>query len=183
VPGADGFLRCKNESAFIRYRQVGGHWEATLPDGTQQVFGLTETGRIQDGTNRVFSWLLERETDTRGNTILYGYTNFSGDANLRQKYLASIRYGPGAPPWGNYHFVTFLYEDRTDWFEDCRPGFPVRTGKRLKSIVVGTHGAVLPGHAHRRPPIPCVGPAHDTTPPDARPRWTYPRPLSSSSTR
>jgi YD repeat-containing protein len=147
VPTADGFYFCKNEGAFVRYRQVNGHWEATLPDGTRQEFGLTESGQIHDGTNRIFSWLLERETDTRGNTVLYGYTNFPGDANLRQKYLASIRYGPGGPPWANYHFVAFQYEERPDWFEDCRPGFPVRTGQRLKAIIVGTHGPALSGHA------------------------------------
>ena len=147
VPTAGGSYFCKNESTFVRYRLVSGHWEATLPDGTRQEYGLSESGRIQDGTNRVFSWLLERETDTRGNTILYGYTNFPGDTNLRQKYLASIRYGLGGPPRANYHFVVFRYEDRPDWFEDCRSGFVVRTGKRLKSIAIGTHGPVLPGHA------------------------------------
>ena len=41
----------------------------------------------------------------------------------------------------------FRYEDRLDWFEDCRSGFVIRTGKRLKSITIGTHGPVQPGHA------------------------------------
>ena len=48
--------------------------------------------------------------------------------------------------WNNFHFVQFIYEERADWFEDCRAGFPVRTGKRLKSILIGTQGAILPGH-------------------------------------
>jgi hypothetical protein len=70
VPTSGGLYFCKNESAFVRYRQVNGHWEATLPDGTRQEYGLSENGRIQDGTNRVFAWLLERDSDTRGYTFI-----------------------------------------------------------------------------------------------------------------
>jgi RHS repeat-associated protein len=149
VPMTNGFWFCKNEGAFIRYRFLTNHWEATLPTGTRLEFGLTDDGRLQDTNSNpphVFSWLLQRETDTHGNTILYSYSSFPGSSNLNQKYLTGISYGPGAPPWNNFHFVTFVYGDRPDWFEDCRSGFIVRTGKRLKSIVVGTQGPSLAGH-------------------------------------
>ena len=148
VPQANGDWFHMDEGAFIRYRQVNGHWEGTLPNGTRMDFGLTDAGRIEDPafTNHVFSWLLEQETDTHGNVITYTYTNFPGSNNLNQKYLAAIAYGPGAPPWNNFHFITFSYEDRPDWFEDCRSGFIVRTGKRLKQIVVGTQGPTLANH-------------------------------------
>ncbi|MCX6916833.1 MAG: VCBS repeat-containing protein, partial [Verrucomicrobia bacterium] len=63
-----------------------------------------------------------------------------------QIYLSEIRYGPGAPPWNQFHFLRFEYEDRPDWFEDCRSGFIVRTGKRLKTITVATQGPALAGH-------------------------------------
>lgn len=159
VPGADGFYRCKNEGPFIRYRFVPsdaepatlhtfqGHWEATLPNGTRLEFGLTEAGRIQESAPRIFAWLLERETDTRGNVVLYSYRAYPDDADLHQRYLVGVRYGPGAPPWPNYHFARFVYEPRSDWFEDCRSGFPVRTGRRLKQIIIGTQGPALAGHA------------------------------------
>ena len=148
IPQANGDWFHKDEGAFIRYRQVNGHWEGTLPNGTQMDFGLTSGGRIEDPafTNHVFAWLLEQETDTHGNVIVYTYTNFPDSNNLNQKYLASIAYGPGAPPWNNFHFITFTYEDRPDWFEDCRSGFVVRTGKRLKQIIVGTQGPTLTHH-------------------------------------
>jgi YD repeat-containing protein len=148
VPQADGDWFHMDERAFIRYRQVSGHWEGTLPNGTRMDFGLTDGGRIEDPafTNHVFAWLLEQETDTHGNVITYTYTNFPGSNNLNQKYLAAIAYGPGAPPWNNFHFITFSYEDRPDWFEDCRSGFIVRTGKRLKQIMVGTQGPALANH-------------------------------------
>ncbi|HKS38751.1 MAG TPA: toxin TcdB middle/N-terminal domain-containing protein, partial [Verrucomicrobiae bacterium] len=149
VPQTNGFFFCKNEGAFIRYRPAGDHWEGTLPDGTRLEFGLSSNGRIEDTNSsptRVFCWLLEKETDTRGNTITYSYESFPGPENQRQRFLRQIVYGPGSPPWQNFHFVVFEYEDRPDWFEDCRAGFVVRTGKRLKSIVVGTQGPSLSGH-------------------------------------
>jgi RHS repeat-associated protein len=149
VPVANGDYFCQNEESFVRYRRLGEHWEGTLPNGTKMEFGLTETGRVMDGTttNHVFKWLLERETDTRGNTILYSWQTFPGSTNLNQKYLQEIRYGPGASPWANFHFASFTYEDRADWFEDCRSGFAVRTGKRLKEVIVGTQGVTPEGHA------------------------------------
>lgn len=147
VPMTNGYYFCKNEGAFIRYAQIGSHWEATLPDGTRLEFGLTDNGRIQDtNTSRVFSWLLEQEIDTHGNTINYAYNAFPGQQNQNQKYLTRVSYGPGSAPWSGFHFVTLVYQDRPDWFEDCRAGFPVRTGKRLAQILVGTQGPSLTGH-------------------------------------
>ena len=148
VPLANGDYFCKNEQEFIRYRRLSDHWEGVLPNGTRMEFGLTEAGRISDGTtNRVFKWLLERETDTHGNVILFSWQSFPGTTNTHQRYLQEIRYGPGAPPWNCFHFAAFTYEDRADWFEDCRSGFVVRTGKRLAAVTVGTQGATPPGHA------------------------------------
>jgi RHS repeat-associated protein len=147
VPLTNGYWFSKNEGAFIRYSQSGDHWRGTLPNGTQLEFGISDSARIQEtNSGHVFSWLLERETDTRGNTIVFSYASFPGDQNLNQKYLAGIAYGPGTPPWASFHFVSFVYEDRPDWFEDCRAGFVVRTGKRLKRIVVGTQGSSLAAH-------------------------------------
>lgn len=149
VPLTNGDWPCKNEGAFIRYRQTGESWEATSPDGTQMLFGSSPESRLQNALGpspQVFSWLVDRGTDTHGNTITYRYIRFPGDQNTNQVYLADVSYGPGNPPWTDFHFAHFIYEDRRDWFEDCRPGFPVRTGKRLKSIVIGTQGPTLPNH-------------------------------------
>ncbi|MBL9167631.1 MAG: VCBS repeat-containing protein [Verrucomicrobiales bacterium] len=147
VPLANGDYFCKNEGPFVRYRRTGEAWEGTLPDGTRLDFGLNSDARVTGDTNKVFCWLIERETDTRGNVILYSYSKGLGAENTNQVYLKEIRYGPGSPPWSHFHFVSFEYEDRADWFEDGRSGFLVRTGKRLKRIVVGTQGPLLADHA------------------------------------
>jgi len=146
VPMTGGDFFCKNEAAFIRYRKVGDGWEGTQPDGTVMRFGATAAARIEDGTGRVFRWLLEEEEDTHSNIVRYVYATFAGTENLNQKYLSRIEYGPGAPPWTHFHFIAFNYEVRSDWFEDCRSGFPVRTGRRLSQIDVGTQGAAPAGH-------------------------------------
>lgn len=143
----EGYLFCENEGAFIRYERVEDHWRGTLPNGTLLEFGLTDQARIIDEeTGNVFSWLLERETDTNGNAITYSYSAFDCPKDLHQKYLTEIKYGPGAPPWDAFHSIRIEYEDRFDWFEDCRPGFKVRTGLRVRNIYVSTQGVELDGH-------------------------------------
>ena len=147
--GGNSNFFCKNEGTFIRYRRIADYWEGRLPDGTRLVFGESASARISDPTQatRIFRWLLEKQIDTNGNTIRYRYATFPGPTNSGNVYLRAIEYGPGAPGWGGkFHFAFFEYEDRTDWFEDCRAGFPVRTGKRLSRVVVGTQGVTLAGH-------------------------------------
>jgi RHS repeat-associated protein len=144
LAGGDFFV--ENEGSFIRYRRRGGGWEGTRPDGSVMVFGSGSPARVHDGAGRVFAWLLESITDTRGNTVRFQYTGAAGDANLHQKYLQRIEYGAGSGSWSSFHFVQFEYEVRPDWFEDCRPGFPVRTGQRLKRVLVCTQGIPLAGH-------------------------------------
>ncbi|MEZ5326894.1 MAG: toxin TcdB middle/N-terminal domain-containing protein [Verrucomicrobiales bacterium] len=140
---------CENEGPFIRYRRVEDRWEAREPDGTRLVFGRSASARIAhpEDPSKVFRWLLEEKIDTNGNTVRYRYRTFPGIENRNQAYCVAIEYGPGAPPWeGHFHFAAFSYEDRDDWFEDCRSGFAVATGKRLESISIGTQGVALEGH-------------------------------------
>jgi len=138
----DGTFRARVEGAFVRYRRVGDHWEAHLKDGTRLEFGLTAQSRVSDEPgSRVFEWLLEKSTDTNGNVIEYSYAGFDGFDN--RKYLKEIRWGPGAPAWNVFYFVSFHYEDRPDWRQDYRSGFPIRTAKRLRQIDVGIQG-ILP---------------------------------------
>jgi RHS repeat-associated protein len=146
VPVGDGFHFCKNETAFLRYRSVGDHWEAHRPDGSRLIFGATSAARVQDRSqpDRVFEWLLEQEIDLHGNTILYKYQEFTGQSDLNRKYLSEVRYGAGAPPWSSFQSVVFRYDRRSDVIEDGRPGFLVRTGHRLTEVLVLTQGASVP---------------------------------------
>ncbi|MEM9991811.1 MAG: FG-GAP-like repeat-containing protein, partial [Bacteroidota bacterium] len=147
VQTSDDFYFCENENAFIRYQRRGEHWIAHLPNGTLLEFGTTMYSRVYDDeTGNVHSWLLDRMTDTNGNTIVYTYKSFDCKKDRNQKYLHKIEYGAGAPPWDAFHFVRLEYEDRFDWFEDCRAGFKIRTGQRLRHVYTGTQGVSLEGH-------------------------------------
>ena len=140
----------KIESNFTRFRRLGDYWESVSQSGNRNIYGQTEEARIVDPDNptHVFEWLLEKEIDTHGNTIEFHYASFPGTGNLNDKFLVEVRYGAGTGPWQNFHFVRFQYEDRPDWFEDCRSGFVVRSGKRLIQADVGTQGPALTNHAH-----------------------------------
>lgn len=162
VPVAGGAFFCKNEGAFIRYRQVGDHWEAHRPDGTLLVFGSSKESRITDESHaeHIFEWLLESESDTHGNTIVYHYASYTGAGDINQKYLAGIDYGQGKPPWSAFHFVRLRYEKRPEVIEDARAGFVIRTGHRLAEVLIGSQGVQLPE-------IHAVGDRNDDGLPDA----------------
>lgn len=136
----NGFFYTTNGLIVTQYERVGAHWEASMPDGTRLYFGETSMGRCVNpaNTNNVFKWMLEREVDIHSNTIVYAYTQRTGLENTNQLYLSDISYGSGEPGWSEYNSVELEYSSRSDWFEDCRSGFSVRTGVRLTNIVVST---------------------------------------------
>ena len=141
----DATYRARIEGNFTRYNRVRDeshdHWEGRLRDGTKLEFGLTPQARVADEKEeKVFKWLLEKSTDTNGNSIEYFYASFPGSDN--QKYLKEIRYGPGSGPWEVFYFAHLSYEDRPDWRKDYRSGFLIKTAKRLSQIDIGIQGAV-----------------------------------------
>lgn len=147
IPQPDGYYFHEIEDEFIRYKKVGIYWEATLPDGVKLIFGQSPQARVTDQTTgNIFKWMLEKQIDTSGNTITYSYCAFDDEHNTNQVYLSKIQYNAGAPPWDVFHFAFFEYENRNDWFENCRSGFMIRTGKRLKNITIGTQGIALDNH-------------------------------------
>ncbi len=146
------------EASFVRYRRLTSEaqpevfwWEARAKDGRKFEFGLSDGGRIfqppsesPTGRARIFSWLLERETDLNGNVIEYRYSDL-GRPESHQKYLVEMRYGPALRAEmreESYAFVVFDYEVRPDAFTDCRSGFEVKTAHRLTVITVGVTGAI-----------------------------------------
>jgi RHS repeat-associated protein len=144
VPLENGSFRTKIETNFNKYLRSDDHWIAYLKNGIRLEYGISTLARVTDSTGaKTFRWLLEKSTDTNGNTIKYYYTAFPGSEN--QKYLRMICYGPGGDPWDVFYFVYLIYEDRPDWRKDFRSGFVVRTGKRLKQINVGIHGSTPAG--------------------------------------
>jgi len=131
--------RARIEGGFGRFRRLNDGWEVDLKNGATLTFGGSAIGRVtsSDGS-KVFRWLLEKSEDSSGNTIEYHWAPLPGSHN--QKYLKEIRYGPGAPPWSVFYFVSFGYERRPDWRKDFRSSFPIITAHRLGNITIGIQG-------------------------------------------
>jgi len=87
------------------------HWRSISKDNVLTVYGFDANSRIADprDPNRVFSWLICRSFDDKGNAIVYDYAAENGDgvdldlANERDRersanrYLRRIRYGNRVP--------------------------------------------------------------------------------------
>lgn len=133
-------------------------WLAQYPDGYGAYLGQSAESRILNPvTGDIFAWLIDEEFDTTQNRNIYKYISFDDDRNWNQKYLSEIEivnYSTwsdnvctGTYPWSSYTYAHFTYEDRDDMIESCESGFPVRTGKRLREVVMAVQGiAALPGH-------------------------------------
>lgn len=168
VPIADGTFRCRNETAFVRLHPVSAAgqpvdvaspdavgWEATRPNGTRMLFGLTSQTKVVNpymssgpGDARfdvTFKWLLSAMIDPSGNAISYSYA--PGPSTDIAPYLAEVEYGKfGA----HSHTVTFEYSPapntpgcRKDAISDFRPGFEVRTSIRMTTVTVSTDGQLV----------------------------------------
>ncbi len=86
------------------------HWKSVSKDDVTSIYGIDSSSRIADASNpsRVFSWLLSRTYDNRGNVALYEH-KAEDAANVplalheqhRQvtanRYLKRVRYGNAAP--------------------------------------------------------------------------------------
>ena len=135
--------RCENDRSFQRVRQVPARnaWEVTDPDGSRHYYGgyRGEGGRFSAVMNaaarggdfdRTYLWLLESTVDVHGNRIEYEYEPGEGTLYLsRITWSHWVRDGQT-----NCYEARLTYEPRSDVFDDFRPGFLVRTDRRLARV-------------------------------------------------
>jgi RHS repeat-associated protein len=120
-PDRDGYrvesFRPRTEGLFSRierwtHRETGEpHWRSISRENVLSVYGLDANSRIADPDDplRVFSWLLCRSYDDKGNAIVYDYVA-ENEANVdlslasernrsrtANRYLKRIRYGNRKP--------------------------------------------------------------------------------------
>lgn len=86
------------------------YWASVTAANVTHIYGRSPAARVADPADprRVFSWLLERSEDARGNLIAYSYRaedvvnvlpspaerlRLSGDAPVANRYLQRVRYG------------------------------------------------------------------------------------------
>lgn len=119
----DGSFHPVRETTFSHYERVDSHWEVTEKSGSRYLFGITSDARIADpeNSNKIQSWLLERQIDVNGNVIHYIYTREEG-----YPFLSEIRYAK--------FVIRFDYESRPDVVVNGRAGFVRRIAQRCRAI-------------------------------------------------
>ena len=133
--------RAKIEGGFTRIEKrtdsADGppYFVATDKVGTQYTFGKTaRVAAPPPNGDRIFRWCLERVEDTNGN---YMELTYESPAGTNQAYLKEIKYtgheDRGLLPTTT---VAFELEDRPDDPTLYTTHFPMRTTKRLKTILV-----------------------------------------------
>ncbi len=128
------------ENAFERIeRYTEGqnvyNWVVTDRSGKKSYYGQSDNSKLYGkSTSQTFTWLLEKQTDTYGNTIRYSYNRINdetdGSVNV---YVSQINY-TGFGDEKGYYDIDFDYEERTDIRTEGRGKFLTKTTKRLKSI-------------------------------------------------
>jgi RHS repeat-associated protein len=165
-------FRPRRESSFSRIEQwtsrLDGtsHWRVLTSDNTACLYGVTADARIADPDHaeRIFQWLPQELTDSRGNKIRYFYKP-EDDVNVpaaiwergrdhrANRYLSRVEYGNYVLD-GTERFacrVVFDYGEysitdpdrpagewaaRPDPFSTYRSGFEIRTMRRCQALLV-----------------------------------------------
>ncbi|MBL7825821.1 MAG: hypothetical protein JNJ57_04265, partial [Saprospiraceae bacterium] len=91
---------------WVRITDGDTHWRATTKDNLTSIYGPDTASRIADpeAPNKVFSWLLERTLDHKGNVLVYQYKKEDGVGVAKtifeknrhtyaQQYLKRVLYG------------------------------------------------------------------------------------------
>jgi RHS repeat-associated protein len=121
IPPREGYAiksyRPRTEGLFARIERWtrldngATHWRSISKDNILTVYGIDANSQIADPRNpkKVFSWLICRSVDDKGNAIVYDYAEENGEgvdlnlANERHRersanrYLQRIRYGNRVP--------------------------------------------------------------------------------------
>jgi hypothetical protein len=121
IPPRDGYAiksyRPRTEALFARIERWtrlddgATHWRSISKDNILTVYGLDANSQIADPRNpkNVFSWLICRSFDDKGNAIVYDYAGENGDGvdlNLASerhrersanRYVQRVRYGNRVP--------------------------------------------------------------------------------------
>jgi RHS repeat-associated protein len=163
-PGQPQRYRPRTEGSFasIEHIRTGtgeareDFWQVVTQEGLTSCYGTPRahlaTGaadpaavRNPEDPEQIAAWRLTRTADPFGNRVEYAWSRDRGaDGPHRWDVpeLAEIRYvdslDPALPGW----LVTlgFTWEERPDPFSDFRPGFEVRTRRRLAQVAVQVSG-------------------------------------------
>lgn len=135
-------------------------WKVISMDNTTSVYGFTSRIANPDDTNQVFEWLIDRSTDSKGNSIVYNYVA-ENDKNVpsnifevnrsitANRYISTIQYGNYSDSDNKLNFafeIVFNYGQenlqnpqdnwavRPDPYSSYVSGFEIRTYRLCTKI-------------------------------------------------
>lgn len=149
--------RPQSEAGYARITHHTGsgrdYWEVWSTDGLRSRYGTPQPQPPPPGwadpaviadpaqPDRIFAWLLTETADPLGNRISYAYRADPG--GTAQRYLSEISYADYGDPASPKYLVTIKIipdpQPRPDQFSDHRPGFELRTTRRMGAIEIWTN--------------------------------------------
>jgi RHS repeat-associated protein len=148
--------RLRIEGAYLRIKYYpqfyGNFWVVRDKSGMKMTFGSASGARIgpvldPQAEDETFRWYLDRVEDPKTNYMEFSYFKDTeiqqGQVRFLQMYLQEINYNghAGSPALLPNHKIIFNRTDRTNPADDVynyRPGFLMKTRKRLSSIEIKT---------------------------------------------
>lgn len=136
--GTNTYAAKVEKGNFNIYTFNSGTWTMTDKLGNSFIFGNTSQAKQANpqDTNQVFKWMIEKATDSNGNTTLYTYFKDSG-----QMYPETIQYSGNATSAGIFQ-VKFTREARPDKISSYASAFPISTNFRISKIESLVNGQV-----------------------------------------
>ena len=136
VDQGNGIYTPRTENgSFLKYKYQNNSWTVTDKRGIQYLFGATSQAR-QDNlndTSKVFSWMLESQLDTNGNTILYKYFKDRG-----QIYPDVISYNQEGKFSVEFSRASIYHLNKS-----YIPAFAAITAYRISEIKIKIDGTVV----------------------------------------
>lgn len=126
-----------DDGSFSKYIISSNAWTVTTKAGLTYTYGTTATSRQDDAgnTSNVYKWMLDKVTDTNGNSISYSYFKDQG-----QIYPDTITYTNTSGGTGPFT-VTFGRETATNTTSSGYvSGFNLTTQYRINAITVAISG-------------------------------------------
>ncbi len=134
--GIDSYRTRREMYAIIEHDTVNNRWTVARKNGVEIRYGWSPATRVDSTAGPTYAWLIEDESDPRGNTVNYTYHHDGG-----RPYLLTVTYGQSA---GQGWTVTFATEPRLAGTTRVayRAGFEQRLDLQLRDVVVaGGDGA------------------------------------------
>ncbi|MEO6536174.1 MAG: SpvB/TcaC N-terminal domain-containing protein [Candidatus Paceibacterota bacterium] len=133
---ATNYVARNDDGSNTQYTFSSNTWKAIDKNGNTYFFGPSSSSQQDDpgGSGRTYKWMLQKITDTNGNSITYSYTK-----DLGQIYPSTITYTDTASTTGIFNIGFTLGLQASSTATSSIAGFPVKTRYQINQVVVQTN--------------------------------------------